>query len=329
MGNDEAFMLGTITDVHSLTTDKYKHVGYLSKLSEVFHFDLLVNCGDIGYDAIDGATVENKLDVIYNTKNCMTGDTPWLFVKGNHDVSYEGESAIITESKLMTLFNNDLAEKTGRTDDNPAYGYVDYAQQKIRVIYINTSDNISWAGYTMKKTQMNWFVNALESVQSGWRVVVISHLLPHEIGKWNSGGNEIYSDAFTAVREILESFANKTSGSKYIDNTGAGGTKYTQSWDFSSVDAKLICVFSGDSHFNNYTRDGGVNYVVRQGYGFVSTLDMPTGSTRRNFNFNDECCFDILAIKDNGTAKVFRVGEHYADDQLSGEKKEFDLDFDY
>ena len=55
-------------------------------------------------------------------------------------------------------------------------------------------------------------------------------------------------------------------------------------------------------------KEGGVNYIVRQGYGYVSDAQMPSGATRDSFNYNTQCLFDVLAVKGNGNAKVFRIG---------------------
>lgn len=50
-----------------------------------------------------------------------------------------------------------------------------------------------------------------------------------------------------------------------------------------------------------------VNYIVRQGYGEISESEMPEGSSRDNFSWDSICNFDVLAIKQDGNAKIFRI----------------------
>lgn len=51
-----------------------------------------------------------------------------------------------------------------------------------------------------------------------------------------------------------------------------------------------------------------VNYIVRQGYGGISESEMPKGASRDDFNWEVICNFDILAIKQNCSARIFRIG---------------------
>ena len=92
------------------------------------------------------------------------------------------------------------------------------------------------------------------------------------------------------------------------------------SWNFAGATGRLVCSLAGDSHFNNSVKRNGVNYIVRQGYGNVDDSEMPSGATKDTFNTDDNVLFDILAIKSNGKAKIFRIG-------AGGEARDYEFSF--
>ena len=120
------------------------------------------------------------------------------------------------------------------------------------------------------------------------------------IGRWGSYPTDADGVGFDTFRSIMSSFVAKTSGTNTSTNI---------SWNFTNIsNSKLICNLSGDSHFNNYIKRNGVNFLVRQGYGDISDSDIPAGGTKDIFDYNNQCLFDILVIKSSSVAKIFRIG---------------------
>jgi hypothetical protein len=225
----------------------------------------------------------------------MNCTSPWLYVKGNHERTH-------TDAELASIFVRPTKSQFPQLtygDSTGIYGHIDYADKKVRVIYLNTTDAAVGTHYGISNTQFQWLIAMLGSVQNGWRVVVLSHLTPHEIGRWvTESGTQPDQMAFSVnLRAVLAAYVNRRSGS--FDSV---------SYDFSSAQGKLVCILCGDSHFNNYAKDDGVNYIVRQGYGGVSDANLPSGATKDTFSWDAQCLFDVLTINSATSATVFRIG---------------------
>lgn len=299
--DDDIYLLAQVTDVHSSGNKKYQVVGWLNELNSLFGFNVLCNFGDIGLDTAD--TTGNKdavYELIANTKKLMNTTSPWVFTRGNHDII--GSSGVASESTYSEIFNKASRRTVGSNkinlSGNGSYGYIDDEYTKTRLIFINTSDSLS-VGYGIGVTQLNWLVNILKNTKDEYKIIVASHLCLDEIGRWNSYPGDASANGFIAARAIFKDFVGHRSGSNSAVNI---------TWDFSSVKAKLVCVISGDSHFNNYIKRDGVNYIVRQGYGGISSSEIPTGGTVDAFSWDEICNFDVLAARNDGIAKIFRIG---------------------
>lgn len=296
--DDEFAMIAQVTDLHSAETMKYKAAGYLNDLNHLFGFDIIGNFGDIGLDT-PSETLDNAWALVMDTKRLQDATSPWIFMRGNHD---HGRVARFTNQNLSNFFEMPSAKQHPEINaSGECYGYIDLNDRQLRVIYLNTSDDKYYGGYDIKVAQLEWLVDTLESVTAGWNVVILSHMDVDASGRWNSYPTDADGDNFDTLRSIMEGFVAKTSGS----NVGTG-----VSWDFTAVDAgcKLVCSFAGDSHFNNMAVTNGVRYITRQGYGGISDAEMPAGATKDPLNPTTQCLFDVLCIKNDGNAAVFRIG---------------------
>lgn len=296
LGSNRGWMIGHITDVHSTKSlQQYKHVGYLNELNKTFGFGLMCHAGDIGLDV--GETASEAYELLAKTKTAMQSVSPWVLCKGNHDYGTQK----ISQQTIGNVFNiaTQRQHNIKLGSDDGGYGYADDENNKIRTFFLNTSDGNTGA-YTMSTQQLSWFIAKLAEIEEGWRVVVLTHFCPAEsIGKWATSTNSSWSTApFVALRGILSSFVAKGSGA----NSSLG-----LSWNFVGSKATLVCVLSGDSHFNNMGVVDGVRYIVRQGYGSVSSSDIPTGGSYDTFDATMQCNFDVLVVS-SSKAGVFRIG---------------------
>jgi len=297
IGSDSCYLLAQITDVHSGGNEKYKVIRYLNELNSLFGFNLLCNFGDIGLDVSAINTEDTTYNLVYNIKMLMDCTSKWIFCKGNHDYNQWMPISI-----LNSIFNGPAKKQFEKENYNidmkiAGYGYIDESNYKLRIFYLNTSDADALV-YSMSKTQLQWFIDSLKSMPTGYNAIVLTHQCVNAIGRWNSYPNDAANAGIKAFANILKDFVAKTSGS----DTSVG-----ISWNFSGLSGKLVCNLCGDSHFDNYIKQDGVNYIVRQGYGYISTSDVPTGGIYTEFNWTSQCCFDILAVKAN-KAKIFRIG---------------------
>ena len=304
-GTDSYSLLGQITDLHSGGRTTYKHIKYFDGINDLFGFSIICNAGDIGLDV--GETEDAAYNLIDNVKNGMSANSLWVFCKGNHDYGTAHISNKIIDNAFNVPYYRRFQERLH--GEELGYGYTDDVVNKVRYIYLNTSEGNTGA-YTMSVTQVTWLISTLINTPNEYSIVVLSHLCIDDIGRWNSYPNDASANCFIALRSIFSDFVAKTSGSN---------ASLSISWDFTNVDSsiKLVCVLAGDSHFDNYIKRNGVNYIVRQGYGYVSTTEMPSGAVHTDFNTSEQCLFDVLAIKNNGNAKVFRIGAGGAERDLT------------
>lgn len=304
--NNDSYLLAHITDVHSGYSNKYNHIRYLSELNDIWQFNVLCNGGDIGLDV--GETTEEAYNLLHNTKYGMSTTSPWIFNKGNHE-------RLIPMSELGSLFMTPVKRQFQNIvfgTDNLLYGYIDDSNIKVRTFFINTSDTDNSTHYFVSTAQLQWLIDTLNDTPADYKIIMTMHRCIHEIGIWISSGTAAINTPYmVALRNIIEAYTNKTSGT-YDD--------LSLSYDFTSASGKLVCVLSGDSHYNNYIKDNNVNYIVRQGYGGVSASDIVEGGTYDSFNYSTQCLFDILIVKDSSNAKIFRIG-------AGGESRDLEFTF--
>ena len=179
--------------------------------------------------------MEAMKEVIRKLSSATNGVTS-LWLDGNHDY-YECDA----ENKDYRLTDNEHYALVGANNtsnavvdlDNIArnYGYVDFEKQRIRLIYLNTTD-ISGGVYSsnyITDIQGKWLINTLLDMNSKddadkWGVVVCSHF-------------PIYSAPFTTLKAVISAFKDKSSGTHY-------GTSY----DFKDVTSEFIATFHGHIH---------------------------------------------------------------------------------
>lgn len=296
---EDVFLLAQITDVHSGGTMKYKSIGWLNSINSIFNFNILCNFGDIGLDTVNtNGNKEKSYELVINTKKLMYANSPWIFTKGNHEkvenngISSDKKFGEIFNKSEKRIFDNIILSPNGD------YGYID--NSNIRTIFLNTSENATLSGFAISTNQLQWLINTINSTPENCNIVIVSHVCVDEIGRWSNYPNDVSSENFNALREIYKSLANHTSGINENLNLH---------WDFSkNINSKLVCCLSGDSHFNNYIKRDGVNYIVRQGYAAAPADVMPIGATIDNFDWTRQCLFDVLAVKADGSAGIFRIG---------------------
>ena len=308
---DNMYLIAQLTDIHSGGNEKYKVVGWLSELNKLFCFNVLGNWGDIGLEtSFTNGNKEETYKLVSNVKKNMYGSSPWVFCKGNHEkVETEGIASNAIYGGLFNKATQRLFKDFDLSEDG-CYGCLDDAVTKTRLIVLNTTDEGFY--YGLSNTQLQWLVDVIENVEDNYKIIVATHLCVDDIGRTTDYPSDASNSSCETLRQILKSLANHSSGSN--QNTGV-------SWDFTKKPSvKLVCNLSGDSHFNNYIKRDNVNYIVRQGYGGGGSSTIPAGATKDSFDWTQDCCFDVLAVKSNGTARIFRIG-------VGGENR--DLEFTY
>jgi hypothetical protein len=306
-GNDEVIIFPILTDVHTCNRTTYKHIGYMVEMDKYFGYDFMVNLGDIGLNTEPAHSLQSFADMIINNiRNEMAKyKGVFLFAPGNHE--YDGGGGRhITSGELSELFQKpSLPYANGNlhlTDGN-CWSYYDVPGKNLRLITLN-SQNTETIGtyYTYGMEQLEWLIKLLNATPAGTDVLVFSHFMPNEIGRWPGTKNK--NDAScNALMSVLSAYANKQSGKE-------AGLK----WDFSKANGRLLGLFTGDSHINAHVKENGVNYFISQGYGRAENKILKPEQKRAWFNSRESLCCDIVVIKP-ATREVhtFRVGAGGAD----------------
>ena len=296
---EPTFRLGFITDIHSGGNEKYRHRSLFAAQKEVLHMDLLADGGDLGLDlGEDAATTETLLA---RTEEGLRSASPFLYCKGNHDYGTQCVPNTTIVDRLLSPFAASAGAEVVHDGEGGGYGSYTDPGANVLVLFLNTSEGNTRA-FRMFPAQLSWLVRRLEQVREGQSVVILSHFcLDREIGKWKSYPDDGENEAFRTIRQILPDFVARRRGKN--EETGIG-------WDFTAVpeSAHLVCALAGDSHFNNHIRRDGVTYIVRQGYGGVNPDELPAGATKDLFDFHAHPLFDVLAVRRDGSAGLFRVG---------------------
>lgn len=252
--DDQSLVLGKIGDFHTTGADTSAtgvlHAGMaVNEIHSMTRLDALLLFGDIAVVKFDD-TYKEGFKYVRKCFSNVTKNVPLIHMQGNHDEL----STDTTEEARQKYFAYIGANNVGCTTDPENkfrnYGYRDFEDQKIRVIYLNTvdvseSDNTEDAYVTAQ--QLLWFANTAldfseKSDPEKWSFTVNSH---HPLN-WH--GN------IPNILTILDAYKGKTSGSITLDNV-------IISYDFTSVVAEFIAHFHGHLH-NFRTESLGTNGIL-------------------------------------------------------------------
>ncbi len=304
IGKDEAVVFPILTDVHTCNRETYRHIGYIAELDTLFHYDLMVNLGDIGLNTEPAHSDKSySNDIIEHVRDEMSKyQGVFLFAPGNHDYD-GGEGTHINSGELSELFQKPslpFANGNLHLTDHNCWCYYDLPEKSLRIIILN-SQNSETEGeyyYTYDEDQLEWLIRTLLETPEGMSVLVMGHYMPHNIGRGVETADPREGPTAPLLMEILSAFANH--------NQGENGNLR---WDFSQTSNKLVGLFTGDSHVNAHIREDGVNYFISQGYGKMENKNLAPEQKRAWFNSRETLCCDIVVIKPGtGEVHTFRLG---------------------
>lgn len=263
----QSLVLLCASDIHTLmsNTQSVETTLHLSQgMNEICKRIAVDGIAILGDSATGGttSTVEDcKAEISYLRKKLgNTQGVPQIWMAGNHDHnSQNSDAGYLTADELYAYIGANTTSKAVTDYDNlhRMFGYVDYDRQRIRVIYLNTSDitDSYSADYGMSTVQAQWLVDTLTAIPEGRGAVVMSH---HPLNG--------YISTALGVLTILDEYKGKQAGSATI----GGGTV---TYDFSDAQGELICHLHG--HIHNYQ-------VATYGTNGVLSITIPNGCFWRN-----------------------------------------------
>ena len=186
------FTFAIQTDVHHYDTSAEYLGKNLAALSNFVDLKYIANLGDL----IRGYSV-NEIDNPQNMRACLDDivdrtinktKCPVFMTVGNHDTNkmwcekWSDHTEQFTPEEQLLRVYAPLKDHNGDkmiTDDDGSYYYIDYPEDNVRVIMLNTS-NGTYNGsrysnlFVIKEKQAEWFKN--EALNTDYAVIVMSHV---------------------------------------------------------------------------------------------------------------------------------------------------------
>lgn len=297
--NDLCVGFPILTDLHSNLTPgdpricmkrfAAGHLELLGRLAEAAGADFAADLGDDGFDVplkaeTEGDQLLGLMETAYRSSR-----VPVIHCIGNHDLHFPKMDKAFWGNWLREV-NRGKAEFTAGPDGS--FGFYDLPSKPCRVFFLNTSDRTR-SGFS--EEQLAFLKQHLAELPADRTAVILTHICPLTRARWKTHPPTDQSYRFPELSKIL------------IDFTAGGG--------------KLAGVFSGDSHFDLFDFEDGVNYFVTQGYGGASPKsELPPQSRifhqfsetlgrSDTFDMDEYCLFDLVGIKlEKREIRIFRAG---------------------
>lgn len=317
----------------------------LHEMSKTAPCDMIALGGDLASGTImtqhdDGL---NQLDACMEYLRPATFHTPSLYLVGNHDdVPWRATADRLSRAELFSRFGkkNLLAgAETNGKDKGCNYGYLDFENRKMRVIYLDTHDKNGWESTNrvqgtdtnsdymdacnVSAKQLHWLANvALDFSEkespSDWGVVVLSHtqLDIHNGNLTYTANGKTYTANTDNVIKVLTDYLSKANGSITLNGE-------TATYDFSGITEKanLYCCINGHRHCYEFREYGGKKIPgitcpnTRDGSERVSD----DGKTyTKTPGTGESCSINVITI-DRKNGKI------YADNHGAGIDREWDV----
>ena len=325
-GTDVVFSFPLVTDLHSHGAgfdlpvkwgDSRSHVLFQRAIAHEVGSDFLANLGDLDLDInTDPGTAipaqEQINGVVDGFRKVYGGESrPIVFTLGNHDHAKKQ----FTSQQFGDAFNRYI----GRLEEHGAvlskcgsWGYLDFPEKEIRVVFLNSSDE-GYIGYS--KEQLQFFADALMSTPDNWHVAAMEHVsMPYLHARWRRFCEPLGGNRTGILETIAEDFANHRGDlvENFFTPPVKGSYKGIK-WDYSRSKAHFIGWFMGHSHTENHVEIAKVHYTIRPGYGMVPP-DCLCGGQRdpkdhRVFERSSDMMIDLVAVKPAiRRVHVFRFG---------------------
>lgn len=298
------------TDHHSNNNNSnYQPAKECVQASELLAHDLPISLNIFGGDFIangSNTTKENAKSYMRNLLKHLKYTTQTVLLRGNHDCNQLNNSALLSDTEIFNilgkkLITNDLKIVTNENIPNPMYGYIDFPFQKIRVVFVNTSDgydqNIKIGMGNINRTQLQWLAdNAFDLTgKENYQVVVFGH---YPVYNFDDEETVVEDGRLEGLKQLLLAFKN---GSNL--NYDAWGNNYLVIKDFTSQGSKpLVAYICGHTHADRsiYTSTGLLQ---------ISTTNAGYYGKEEYVGTINEFAFDIITIDtQNTTINLTRVG---------------------
>ena len=267
--NADSFVFGAVSDTHTTGSDASSegvlHAGMgMDAINALTRLDMVANFGDV---------MANKFDSTYKAgfsyvRKCFAEvikAVPYIQMQGNHDElpTDTTEQARQKYYAYIGANNNGVITDDGNRFRN--YGYRDFHESKLRVIYLNTadvSDGDVNSSEHMSTVQLTWLNSvALNLNDPEWGILVFSHhplnwlnisplLEPLDAYKAKGTGAELIAH----VHGHLHNFRVETMGSSGILSVTIPNACFGRNNEYGMSDTDQVRELYGDPDENGNQR---------------------------------------------------------------------------
>ena len=171
-------------------------------------------------------------------------ETKFLNVIGNHDVhSYNSASTIA--DKFITPFVTSQGYNLGATGES--YYYVDFATYGLRFIALNQYQKYDKSmSVKYLQAQIQWLESTLNSVPSGYGVIIGMHIPEAGLAKSNDyptfWQTKMTKETTTKyIAQVVDAYISKTTASVTFAD-------FTEAVDFTSANGEFVAYVCGHNH---------------------------------------------------------------------------------
>ena len=302
--NPKSFCFAGISDLHTngegQSAISALHAGMaMNEIQARTQLDLLCIYGDVMIGYFDDS-YKNGFPHVKKCFSNITKSIPFIQMQGNHDQLSADTTEEAQQKYFAHIGANNVNTITDWDNQYRIYGYKDFNDRKMRVIYLNTAD-VSASEITsdthVTAEQLSWFVNTAldfsdKSDAEQWAFTVNCH---HPLN-WYGNASKILP--------ILDAYKGKTSGNITLDGV-------TIDYDFSNVTAEFIAHFHGHLH-NFRVETFGINGVL--------SITIPNACFTRNneygmsSSYGDSVNTNYGDVDENGNQRQFNKTANSAED---------------
>lgn len=256
----------------------------LAELQKHCNLDFTAMLGDYTWMDNSETTTQVKKDLSFVKEKMRNGTIgiPNIWCTGNHDINYGTNSdRRMTEDELYAyIVSNNKGTIQDSSNIERNYGYIDFENQKIRCIYLNTVDALDYPDNTDGTADD---ASEVTAIQAQWLVDVGLNLS----GKTNAKDWGIITLShhcvctFMPITAILTAYKDGASGS--VDVTTNGVTT-TVSYNFTDENrGEIICAVHGHDHNFTYRKISTERWdKVTEENAWLWSICVPNVDTTRN-----------------------------------------------
>lgn len=279
--DDVSYEQNRITN--NLTSCRDAGLGLL-ELQKHLKLDFAAMLGDYSYTPLESTVEQVKKDLSYVKRSMTEGmkDIPNIWCTGNHDINYvsTGDRRMTEDELYAYLTSNNKGTIQDGEHIGRNYGYIDFENQKIRCIYLNTIDALDYPdnpygtaddASEITAIQTQWLVDVglnltKKTEPTKWGIVLLSH---HCLS------------IFPQVTTVLTAYKDGTSGSVDVETNKI---TTTVTYNFTSINrGEVICAIHGHNHNFNYRKISSEKWTeITEENAWLWSIGVPATETTRD-----------------------------------------------